>query len=114
LNQRQIRWSEFLAEFNFRITYKPGNKGVRPDALSRRGQDRPTKANPNNDRIKNRERRVLGPEVFDETTWAEFSDADNLTAAPAELILPDDATPLDELINCAYGKSETAGIAIAV
>jgi hypothetical protein len=55
----------------------------------------------------------LGPEVFDKTIWAEFPNADNLTAAPAELILPDDATPLDELVNRAYGKSETAGIAIA-
>jgi hypothetical protein len=55
LNQRQIRRFEFFAEFNFKITYRPGNKGVRPDAFSRRGQNRPTKANPNNDRIKNRE-----------------------------------------------------------
>jgi hypothetical protein len=113
LNQRQVRWSEFFAGFNFRITYKPGNKGVKPDALSRRSQDRPTKANPNDDRIKNRERRVLGPKVFDETIWAEFPDANNLTAAPAELILPNDATPLNELVNRAYGKSETAKMAIA-
>jgi hypothetical protein len=55
----------------------------------------------------------LGPEIFDKTTWAEFPDANNLTAASAELILPDDATPLDELVNRAYGRSETAGIAIA-
>ena len=41
LNQRQTRWSEFLSGFNFRITYRPGNKAVRPDALSRRGQDLP-------------------------------------------------------------------------
>jgi hypothetical protein len=113
LNQRQIRWFEFFAEFNFRITYKPGNKKVRPDALSRRGQDRPTKANPNNDRIKNQERRVLGPEIFDKTIWAKFPNADNLTAAPAELILPNDAISLNKLINYAYGRSETAGIAIA-
>jgi hypothetical protein len=55
----------------------------------------------------------LGPEVFDKTIWIEFPDADNLTAAPAELILPDDAIPLNELVNCAYGRSETARIAIA-
>jgi hypothetical protein len=55
----------------------------------------------------------LGPKVFDKTTWAEFPDANNLTAAPAELILPDDAIPLNELVNRAYGRSETAGIAIA-
>jgi hypothetical protein len=55
----------------------------------------------------------LGPEVFDETIWAKFPNADNFTAASAELILPDDATPLDELVNRAYGRNETAGIAIA-
>jgi hypothetical protein len=55
----------------------------------------------------------LGPKVFDETTWAEFPDADNLTAASAELILPNDAIPLNELVNRAYGRSETAGMAIA-
>jgi hypothetical protein len=55
----------------------------------------------------------LGPKVFDETTWAEFPNADNFTAASAELILPDDAIPLDELVNRAYGRSETAGMAIA-
>jgi hypothetical protein len=55
----------------------------------------------------------LGPEVFNKTIWAEFPDANNLTAAPAELILPDDATPLNELVNRAYDRSETARIAIA-
>jgi hypothetical protein len=55
----------------------------------------------------------LGSKVFDETIWAEFSDANNLTAVLIELILPNDAIPLDELVNCAYGRSETAGIAIA-
>jgi hypothetical protein len=55
----------------------------------------------------------LGPEVFNKTIWAEFPDANNLTAASAKLILPDDAIPLNELVNCAYGKKETAGITIA-
>ncbi|KAJ6437084.1 reverse transcriptase [Purpureocillium lavendulum] len=32
LNQRQVRWSEFLSQFNFRIIYRPGSKAVRPDA----------------------------------------------------------------------------------
>jgi hypothetical protein len=54
----------------------------------------------------------LGPEIFDETIWAEFPNADNLIATSAKLILPDDATPLNELINRAYGKSETAGITV--
>jgi len=36
LNQRQIRWSLFLFKFDFRISYRPGTKGGKPDALSRR------------------------------------------------------------------------------
>jgi reverse transcriptase-like protein len=31
LNQRQIRWSEFLSRFNFRIVYRPGVQGGKPD-----------------------------------------------------------------------------------
>ncbi|TIC91053.1 Transposon Tf2-6 polyprotein [Colletotrichum higginsianum] len=36
LNKRQIRWSEFLSEFNFRIIYVKGTENGRADALSRR------------------------------------------------------------------------------
>jgi hypothetical protein len=93
LNQRQIRWSEFLAGFNFKITYRPGNKAIRPDAFSRRTQDCPTKANPEDDRVKNRKRRILGPKAFDSAIFTEFFNDNNLTAAPAELILPDYETP---------------------
>jgi hypothetical protein len=36
LNKRQIRWQEFLSEFDIRIEYRPGNENGRADALSRR------------------------------------------------------------------------------
>ena len=36
LSRRQIRWVEFLLEFNFKIYYKKGNKNIYIDALSRR------------------------------------------------------------------------------
>lgn len=36
LNRRQVRWAEFLSEFNFKISYRPGNENGRADALSRR------------------------------------------------------------------------------
>ena len=36
LNRRQARWSLFLADFDFTITYRPGAKQGKPDALSRR------------------------------------------------------------------------------
>lgn len=42
LNRRQARWSEFLLEFNFQITYRPGRLGGKPDALTRRSQDLPS------------------------------------------------------------------------
>ncbi|KAK1914109.1 hypothetical protein P3342_007355 [Pyrenophora teres f. teres] len=36
LNRRQARWAEFLEEFDFRIQYRPGKQGTKPDSLTRR------------------------------------------------------------------------------
>ncbi|MBW0534702.1 hypothetical protein O181_074417 [Austropuccinia psidii MF-1] len=36
LTRRQARWAEFLSEFHFTITYRPGRLATFPDALSRR------------------------------------------------------------------------------
>ncbi|KAF7572881.1 hypothetical protein PtrM4_077860 [Pyrenophora tritici-repentis] len=44
LNRRQARWAEFLSEFNFNITYRPGKQGTKPDALTRRPGDLPEDA----------------------------------------------------------------------
>lgn len=41
LSRRQARWSEFLSRFNFKIVYRPGKKGGKPDALTRRSGDLP-------------------------------------------------------------------------
>ena len=41
LNRRQARWAEFLAEFNFKIAYRPGTQGTKPDSLTRRSEDLP-------------------------------------------------------------------------
>ncbi|KAK7940550.1 hypothetical protein WMY93_003876 [Mugilogobius chulae] len=35
LNSRQARWALFLSRFNFTLTYRPGSKNCKPDALSR-------------------------------------------------------------------------------
>uniref|UniRef100_A0A1A8FIG4 Gypsy retrotransposon integrase-like protein 1 n=1 Tax=Nothobranchius korthausae TaxID=1143690 RepID=A0A1A8FIG4_9TELE len=35
LNPRQYRWSLFFSRFNFIISYRPGSKNIKPDALSR-------------------------------------------------------------------------------
>jgi hypothetical protein len=36
LNRQQVRWSETLAKYNFKITYRKGTENARADALSRR------------------------------------------------------------------------------
>ena len=41
LNRRQARWAEFLSKFNFRISYRPGKEGEKPDTLTRLSQDKP-------------------------------------------------------------------------
>lgn len=41
LTERQVRWSQFLAQFNFVIKFRAGKNADRPDALSRRSQDIP-------------------------------------------------------------------------
>ena len=41
LNRRQARWAEFMTPFNFKITYRPGKQGGKPDALTRRSGELP-------------------------------------------------------------------------
>src|SRR5437667_1473928 len=63
LTHRQTRWAEYLSRFDFKITYRPGKQGQKPDALTRRSQDLP--ANANDERIANRFRVLLPPERFE-------------------------------------------------
>jgi len=41
LNRQQARWFEFLSPSDFRIVYRPGKAGGKPDALTRRSGDLP-------------------------------------------------------------------------
>ena len=38
LNSRQARWCLFFARFNFTLSYRPGSRNAKPDALSRQFQ----------------------------------------------------------------------------
>lgn len=40
LNERQVRYNDILQKFNFTLQWRPGNISERPDALSRRDQDK--------------------------------------------------------------------------
>ena len=39
LNLRQAGWYEFLAQYHFRITYRPGTANDAADALTRKSED---------------------------------------------------------------------------
>ena len=41
LNRWQARWAKFLLEFNFKISYRLGKHGEKPDVLTRQSQDLP-------------------------------------------------------------------------
>ena len=40
-NQRQIRWAQEFTNYNFKIVYRPGSRGGKPDTLSRRPEYHP-------------------------------------------------------------------------
>ena len=48
LGPRQVRWALLFSRFNFTLTYRPGSKNVRADALSRlyQGVNAPKTTNP--------------------------------------------------------------------
>ena len=56
---RQIRWAQWLANFNFKIVYRPGSRGGKPEALSRRPEYRPQEG------ATHREQSILKPEHFE-------------------------------------------------
>lgn len=64
LTERQVRWYEALAPFQFLLVYRPGSEAIVPDALSRREQDTLGEAD-----HESRFRRFLAPERV--TNWPE-------------------------------------------
>ena len=62
LNRRQARWSEFLSRFNFKIIYRPGKQGIKPDSLTRRSEDLPKEGD---ERLLHQSQVVLKRENFE-------------------------------------------------
>jgi hypothetical protein len=59
LSRRQARWSEFLSRFDFKIRYRPGTQGGKPDALTRRTADLPVEGDLSDPRHEIRHRPLL-------------------------------------------------------
>ena len=58
-NPRQIRGAQWFANLNFKIVYRPGSRGGKPEELSRRPEYRPEAGAPH------REQSILKPEHFE-------------------------------------------------
>ena len=65
LSERQARWALDLAQFNFKLEYRPGKLNAAADALSRRDQDVPQGLD--DDRIKGRLSQILKPKHFSQS-----------------------------------------------
>jgi hypothetical protein len=131
LNQRQVRWSEFLSDFRFQIVYRPGKKALVPDALSRLPGDRPTSTTDvSDDRVSHRVRTLLPPDRWTEPEAADEDEEPGYAARPArfrylyatdpsglppletpacieciQLYALDTSQPIDQLIDRAYAES---------
>ena len=59
LTRRQVRWSEFLSQFDYICSWRPGKQSIKPDALTRRSQDLPS--NPSDPRTLFQQQALLKP-----------------------------------------------------
>ncbi|RYO77870.1 hypothetical protein DL764_010172 [Monosporascus ibericus] len=99
LNQRQVRWSEFLSDFRFQIIYRPGTKATVPDALSRQPGVQPAdRSSTDDDRVAHRYRTMLPPHRWE---------------VPLKAYAMDVNQPIDALIDAAYRSSALASDILA-
>ena len=69
LTDRQIRWSEVVSGFDFKIEFRPGKEGGKPDSLTRRKAGMPQEGD---ERLTQQERIVLPKEKYFDTTIQEM------------------------------------------
>ena len=60
LNERQVQWKQFLSQFDFKIVYRPGKEGGKPNALTRGPGYLPTENDERNTQMK----QILLPEHY--------------------------------------------------
>jgi len=70
LTAKQVRWMEFLSDFNFKIMFTAGKSNQKADILSRREQDLAAQAEIKKD---SRSRVLLGPARLDDRINAELA-----------------------------------------
>ena len=91
LTRRQVRWSQFLLEFDFAIRHQPASKNGKCDALTRRSQDLPSQSN--DERLK-----VQHQTLLQEKHFLDLDFEDELRAAPA-ILLEHEEEPINHKIT---------------
>ena len=93
LNQRQVRWSGFIAQFPWYAEYRPGMLGGKPDALTHRSRDRPKEGD---EPLAQRVQTLLQPKNYAicSESHRQSSDRDAIQA-------PDNPTPTHDTIRAA-------------
>jgi hypothetical protein len=109
LNRRQARWAEFLSEFNFKITYRPGRLGTKPDALTRRPGDAPS--TDDDPRIMHQVQTILGPDRLDDAVKRDIIQVTHTDGAThgahlAAMLFDDYEVSLPTLASMVYLISE--------
>src|SRR6201996_7454431 len=116
LTRRQVRWSEYLCQFNMVIRFRPGRLGGKPDALTRRwdvypkeGDKRYGQLNPHNFRP------IFSLDTFSASPRATILEESTLRATfvmdinklHADILahLPDDPAAVAGINAAASGKS---------
>ncbi len=74
MNKRQTKWVEFLAEFDFKITYQSEKKNDKADSLIRRSEDR--SIDESDDRNRHMHQTVLSAEKVDSRITQEVNDTE--------------------------------------
>ena len=104
LSRRQARWAEFLSRFDFKIGYRPGKQGEKPDSLTRRSGDLPKEGDL---RLEHQNQVVLKPHNFEllannllRLTDITNDDAD--TDNDLETEHEDSEKSIEELMNQGY------------
>jgi hypothetical protein len=105
LNRRQARWAEFLSRFQFQISFRPGQQGVKPDALTRRSGDRPPGGT---DR---QAQTVLHPHVFLAPVTIVPQDPDFLKRIKDALHKDPEATEIMQLLRSDRQSSDRFSLA---
>jgi len=76
LNRRQARWSTFLSRFDYKIQYRPGRVGLKPDAVTRRSEDLPLEGDL---RLLNQSQTILKRENLGSGIYREMRIRDGLS-----------------------------------